>query len=331
VAFDRLAADDPIALDLLAVVAWCGPQPVPLSLLTCHPDPLPEQLRPVATDPLVLARCTTIVHRRGMATVSQHGIRLHRIPAALLRARSQASEVAAAAGWAATVIRLLEKAVPGNLRNDLGGSPLWRPLLPHVLTAAGHDVALDTVPAEATRLLDRAASYLLGRGEFQAALAVYKRAYDARRKEFGDDHPDTLTSASNLAFALWALGEFKRARALDEYTLSRRRRVLGEDHPDTLTSASQLAHGLFGLGDYRQARELHEALLSRRRGILGDDHPDILFSASQLGLILWYLGDYSQARQLQSDTLARSRRNLGENHLATLLAAGVLSRAVVVR
>ena len=66
-----------------------------------------------------------------------------------------------------------------------------------------------------------------------------------RRDKFGDDHPDTLTSASNLALNLWWLGEYQRA-ALDEDTLTRRRRILGEDHPDTLTSASQLAHDLFG-------------------------------------------------------------------------------------
>ena len=47
VAFDRLAADDPTALDLLTVVAWCGPEPVPLTLLTDHPDAAP---RPVAAD-----------------------------------------------------------------------------------------------------------------------------------------------------------------------------------------------------------------------------------------------------------------------------------------
>ena len=42
VAFDRLALDDPTALDLLTVVAWCGPEPAPLSLLTEHPDALPS-------------------------------------------------------------------------------------------------------------------------------------------------------------------------------------------------------------------------------------------------------------------------------------------------
>jgi tetratricopeptide (TPR) repeat protein len=321
VAFDRLADDDPTALDLLTVVAWCGPEPVPLTLLTDHPDALSERLRPIATDPLVLARCTAILHRRGMATVSPHGIQLHRIPAALLRAGSQAANGAAAAGWAATVVRLLEKAAPGNVRTDPGGLPPWKRLLPHVLAAAGRDVALDTVPAEATELLGRAASYLLGRGQVQAAVAPYERAYEVRRDKFGDDHPDTLTSASNLAGNLWWLGEYQRARTLDENTLTRRRRILGEDHPDTLTSASQLALDLFGLGNYPQARELQEQTLSRRRRILGEDHPDILTTASQLGQVLWSLGDYQQARQLQNDTLTRSRGVLGEDHWATLLSA----------
>ena len=176
VAFDRLAADDPTALDLLTVVAWCGAEPVALGLLTEHPDPLPERLRPIATDPLVLARCTAILQRRGMATVSPHGLQLHRVPAALLRARSQASEATAGAGWAATVVRLLDQTAPGNVRTDPGGWPLWRRLLPHVLAAAGHDAALDAVPAEATRLLDRAATYLLIRGEPQAALAPCSNA-----------------------------------------------------------------------------------------------------------------------------------------------------------
>ncbi len=329
VAFDRLAADDPTALDLLTLVAWCGPEPVPLSLLTDHPDPLPDRLRPVATDPLLLARCTTILHRRGMATVSPHGIQLHRVPAALLRARSQASEGTASAVWAATVVRLLEKAAPANLRIAPGGWPLWRRLLPHALAAAGHDDALAVVPAEAAGLLDRAAGYLLGGGgEVQAAVAVYQRAYDLRRATFGDDHPDTLTSASNLAGSLWWLGEYRRARALDEDALARRRRIFGEDHPDTLTSAGQLANDLFGLGDYRQARDLQDDTLRRRRRILGADHPETLFSANLLGLDLWSLGDYRRARRLQTDTVARIRRLLGEDHPETFASAGLLCAVV---
>ena len=77
---------------------------------------------------------------------------------------------------------------------------------------------------------------------------MFERAYDVRRDRFGDDHPDTLTSASNLALNLFELGEYQQARALDEDTLTRRRRILGEDHPDTLTSANQLASDLLRVG-----------------------------------------------------------------------------------
>jgi hypothetical protein len=321
VAFDRLAADDPTALDLLTAVAWCGAEPVVLGLFTEHPDLLPARLRPIATDPLVLARCTAIVQRRGMATVSPHGLQLHRVPAALLRARSQAAETTAGAGWATIVVRLLDRTAPGNVRTDPGGWPLWRRLLPHVLAAADHDAALDAVPVEATRLLDRAATYLLIRAEPQASLAPFQRAYDIRRDRFGNDHPDTLTSASNLALNLWYLGEYSRARTLDEDTLTRRRRLLGEDHPETLTSASQLANDLLGLGHLPQARQLQEEALGQQRRILGNDHPDTLTSARQL---LWYLGEYQQARNLQADTLARSRRILGEDHSDTLYSASFL-------
>ena len=63
----------------------------------------------------------------------------------------------------------------------------------------------------------------------------------------GEDHPDTLDSAGNLAADLRDLGEYEAARELDEDTLARRRRVLGEDHPDTLDSANNLAVDLRAL------------------------------------------------------------------------------------
>ena len=149
VAFDRLADDDPTALDLLTVVAWCGPEPVPLLCSPTTPTPSPSGCG--RSPPTRWCwRAARDPAPAGMATVSPHGIQLHRIPAALLRARSQGSEVTAAAGWATTVVRLLDQTAPGNVRTDPGGWPLWRRLLPHVLAAAGRDVALDTVPAEAT-------------------------------------------------------------------------------------------------------------------------------------------------------------------------------------
>jgi hypothetical protein len=87
-AFDRLAADNPAALQLLTLIAWLGPEPVPLSLITGHATLLPAPLAQAATDPLALAEQTTMLRRRGMARVAPSSIELHRVPAALLRIRT---------------------------------------------------------------------------------------------------------------------------------------------------------------------------------------------------------------------------------------------------
>ena len=85
-------------------------------------------------------------------------------------------------------------------------------------------------------------------GEHQQARELQTDTFIRRRRILGEDHPDTLTSASRLAADLRALGEYQQARVLDEDTLARRRRVLGEDHPDTLDSARTLAVDLRALG-----------------------------------------------------------------------------------
>ena len=74
-----------------------------------------------------------------------------------------------------------------------------------------------------------------------------------RRRILGEDHPDSLFSANNLAIDLRLAGDYEQAREIDQEVLSRRRRILGPDHPDTLFSASNLAHDLRELGRYTEA------------------------------------------------------------------------------
>ena len=88
VAFDQLGADDPAALELLTLAAWCESKPVLFNLLTANSDALPASLTATVTDPLAMARCMEIMRRRAMATITSHSIQVHRIPAALLRDRT---------------------------------------------------------------------------------------------------------------------------------------------------------------------------------------------------------------------------------------------------
>ena len=323
VAFDQLATDNPAALQLLTVAAWLGPEPVPLSLVTGHPDRLSAALGAAARDPLVFAEVTAVLRRRGMARITPDSIQVHRVPAALLRARTHADPESEE--WAAIVIRLLRGAVPDDPWDNPPTWPTWRALLPHVLAATDTHRHLESVNDDATWLLDRAATYLQTRGEPGPALPLLERTLTERRRVLGENHPDTLTSANNLAADLHALGEYERARQLNEDTLTRRRRVLGEDHPDTLESANNLALHLHELGEHEQARQLDEDTLARRRRILGDDHPNTLGSANNLAINLRQLGKYEQARALDEDTLARRRRVLGDDHPDTLVSASNLA------
>ena len=326
VAFDRLATDHPLALDLLTLLAWCGPERVPLTLITENPHALPDRLRALA-DPLVLVEATTVLHRRGAVTVMPHDLRLHRVPAALLRART-ADEHVDTGGWALAVLRLLDAAAPGEPSSHPAVWPRWDGLLPHILTATDPTRHVDDADHLVVRLLDAAAAYRQTRGELHDALQLARRAHDLCLDRFGREHLHTVAMANNLAVRLSVLGEHEEAHDLDQQTFSSYRRLLGADHPDTLTAAQNLAIDLARLGDDEQARLLADDTLDRYRRVLGDDHPDTLRSAANVANHLSATGQLARARTLHEDTLDRYRRLLGENHPSTLASMNSLANVL---
>ncbi len=64
----------------------------------------------------------------------------------------------------------------------------------------------------------------------------------------GSDHPDTLGSRNNLAYAYRSAGRLGEAIPLFERTLADLERVLSPDHPNTLTTRHNLddAYGAAG-------------------------------------------------------------------------------------
>ncbi|GAA0927408.1 FxSxx-COOH system tetratricopeptide repeat protein [Virgisporangium aurantiacum] len=320
VAFDRLAADHPAALQLLTVVAWLAPEPVPLTVVSGHADRLPQPLAGAAADPLDLPELGAILRRRGMARTTPDSVQVHRIPAALLRARTELGD-----GWQDLAVRLLYDAAPANPWGDAAVWPTWRQLLPHVRAATDPERQLDAVLEEVSWLLGTAATYLQSQGQPRAGLALSQRSHAICRARLGADHPDTLVSANRLAFNFREVGEYEQARRLDEDALTLFRRVLGDDHADTLTAAGYLAADLRLLGEYRQACQLDRDTHARFRRVLGDDHRDTLTAAGYLAADLRSLGEYRQACDLDRDTHARFRRVLGDDHPDTLRAASRLA------
>jgi len=321
IALDRLAAQSPAALQLLALAAYLAPEPIPLTLFTAHPTELPDPLATAAADPLAFTAITRLLRQHGLARVESATLALHRLLAAILRTPPHQQP-----DLPTLVVRLLRAAVPAAGPWDNPEAwPAWRQFLPHVLVATNPHRTLTAVEENVAWLVHHAAEYLETRGEPGPARPLFERAWDLRRSRLGEDHPDTLESASNLARDLWELGHYEQVRQLGEDTLTRCRRVLGDDHPNTLESASNLALNLWALGHYDLARQLGEDTLTRCRRVLGEDHPHTLISATTLAIYLWELGQNERARQLAEETLTHCRRVLGEAHPYTLLSGTTLA------
>lgn len=122
---------------------------------------------------------------------------------------------------AAVALQLLRETVPADPWDDPTTWPTWRALLPHVLAVTHRDPG--SADEDVAWLLGRAGSYLHGQGSLRLARPVFERAFELERRLRGEDHPDTLISASQVARDLLALGEHQQARQLEEYVRAHRK------------------------------------------------------------------------------------------------------------
>jgi hypothetical protein len=53
-------------------------------------------------------------------------------------------------------------------------------------------------------------------------------ALNGREKVLGPEHPDTLTSFSNIAGVLWSQGKYKAAMRMNQRALDMKQKVLNE-------------------------------------------------------------------------------------------------------
>ncbi|KAI9764624.1 MAG: hypothetical protein M1839_005799 [Geoglossum umbratile] len=243
-------------------------------------------------------------------------------------------------GWREKYVTLMDDSYPvGQYEN-------WKAcqaLFPHA-QAAVVCRPTDGGPLEAwASVLFKAAWYASEMGSYYIAEEMDRSALDAREATLGGEHPDTLTSVSNLGLALESQGKCEEAEAMHRRALEGYEKVLGPEHPSTLTSANNLGSVLERQGKYEEAGAVHRQALETREKVLGPKHPDTLTSANNLGFVLARQGKYEEAKTMQRRALetrekgkyeeaeAMHRRALetrekvlGLKHPSTLSSAGNL-------
>ena len=154
--------------------------------------------------------------------------------------------------------------------------------------------------------------------ETKESIDGLRKALEENRKNLGTEHPDTLGSMFDLAYALNEQGRYEEAEKLYRETMELRRRVLGPEHPDTLSSMNNLANSIDDQGRYEEAEKLHRETLEIRRRVLGPEHPGTLASMNNLASVLADQGRYGEAEKLYRETLELRRLVLGPEHLLAL-------------
>lgn len=211
-------------------------------------------------------------------------------------------------------IRLLAAGWVGACGHPVRALKLLEAAAPLTAQLSDDDVALRlAVDAERAYLL-----FELGRRHDGRELC--DRVLAERAAALGADHPDTLTSRSNLAAFTGEAGDLVVARRLYAAVVDDRTRVLGPEHPDTLRSRHGHAYYVGEAGDRVAARDLFADLVADQERVLGADHPHTLTSRHEHAYYVGEAGDRVAARDLFAGLEADQARTLGAEHPDTFVS-----------
>ncbi|KAL9591591.1 MAG: hypothetical protein Q9179_007568 [Wetmoreana sp. 5 TL-2023] len=216
--------------------------------------------------------------------------------------------------WKERYIAIMADAFPSGKYENWGRCQM---LFPHALLMLEYRPIEESFLQLWTAVLSNAAWYAAEQGSYDDAEQMNRRALDSREKMLGKEHPNTLTSVSNLASVLRCQGKYEEAEQMNRRALDGKEKVLGEEHPDTLTSVNNLASVLYNQGKYEEAEQMNRRALDGCEKVLGQEHPNTLTSVSNLALVLQHQGKYEEAEQINRRALDSREKVLGEESILT--------------
>jgi tetratricopeptide (TPR) repeat protein len=140
-------------------------------------------------------------------------------------------------GWTARALARLEEVFSDH---DHKNRSVWRGYLPHARYVLASNL-VDDGAVKKTVLRWKFGMCLYSDGRYDEAEESFSQVMEMRKRALGQEHPDTLTSAGNLASMYRDQGRWKEAEKLEMQVMETSKRVLEQEHPDTLTNMANLA------------------------------------------------------------------------------------------
>jgi tetratricopeptide (TPR) repeat protein len=323
VTLDAIQAQDHHAVELLRILSYCAPDPLPRRVLVTALSTAQEVDRALgvlaAYSMITLTDLTVTVHRlvqtvlRSTTPTPAPTPQLRRV----LRLLRRSSPVSKPHPREAA-LNLLYNAMPPGSPEDVQTWPAWQAVSPHMQIVSTHWVGTRT-PANLAALLGQTAFYLSARGQAALALPLEERALAIAETALGPDHPTTAIRLNNLASTFSDLGRHADALPLQERALAITETALGPDHPTTALRLGNLAFTFSALGRHADALPLEERALAIAETALGPDHPTTALRLGNLAFTFSALGRHADALPLQERALAIAETALGPDHPTTAL------------
>ncbi|RLK58193.1 tetratricopeptide repeat protein [Actinokineospora cianjurensis] len=295
-----------VARPMLEVMSLLDPNGIPLSVLTAQP--ILDYLSVANAD--LAARALGALQRLNLITFTGTTARVHALVQHATRDQLSEDQLALLAHAAADALIAswpeIERDTEygATLRTNTtalavnSGQHLWKP--------DGHVV------------LFQAGNSLGGAGLVHAALTHFENLYSTAHQHLGSDHPDTLSTRSNIAYWRGDAGDATGAAQAFTELLTDRLHILGPDHPHTLSTRSNIADWRGQAGDAAGAAQALAELLTDRLRVLGPDHPHTLSTRSNIARWRGHAGDAAGAAQALAELLTDRLRILGPDHPHTL-------------
>lgn len=265
--------DGTAAMELINITAYCEPEVIPLNFLWSFNNQVETVEKMYDT--------IELLYSYGIVDSDNSALRISRLFQEIVRGSFHST---------GTEIEFLKKLVR-TINDDLYDA-LTPNDLAHVQSIWNYAAHNPEIIKEFDKFSDRIADKLHGLQLYMNFLD-FSIKYEAMLAEvLGEDHLETMTMESQVAYALWCNGRFDESLAKHKTVHEKQKKLLGECNNLTMITLHNTALVYSRLGKLDDELEIHENLWELKKTNLGADNPNTLLTMERYIECLWQHGSY---------------------------------------
>lgn len=297
---------NPLAISILRILAWLGPDDIPRGVVYKF-----------AEDEFEVDSALGLLSAYSMISLTSDSVSIHRLVQAVIRASEDSPTASDSHPHKLAAIALYADL---DLEPEVSADswPLWRRLVPHIEAVSDH-VTVEEASDYARAALYYAARFLRTQSQFKPALVCAERAVQmASHSDDESTGPDVLSCMNILGGVLQELGHHDRSVSIFEDLVRDAASQRGPLDPFTLSMKNNLASAYQDAGRMPEAVTLFERTLEEREEALSVDDPGITTSRHNLAAAYRLFNKPHLAVPILERVVEDRKEKYGDNGIGTL-------------